>query len=180
MRLRNDSKLALNQGFKKGVCRVESYTIPYATLKRLRWCTSPAAKEVTYYTGVKVQSGRWTGSILRSSPYDLIDWHWFLQRYLVMFKVSFRNEVVTPGVTAASVLTSAGCQRHTSSIWPWSDAPKVPLYNIFLGNLRHSPPQMKNQHGLNEEKPFIGKIIISQLSAYDVTRVVSLDTNNQA
>jgi hypothetical protein len=39
---------------------------------------------------------------------------------------------------------------------------------------------MKNQHGLNEEKTFIGKIIISQLSACDVTRVVSLDTNNQA
>jgi hypothetical protein len=41
------------------------------------------------------------------------------------------------------------------------------------------PPQMKNQHGLNEEKNLIGKKIISQLSASDVTRVVSLDTNNQ-
>jgi hypothetical protein len=39
---------------------------------------------------------------------------------------------------------------------------------------------MKNQHGLNEEKNHIGKKIISQLSACDVTRVVSLDTNNQA
>ncbi len=39
---------------------------------------------------------------------------------------------------------------------------------------------MKNQHGLNEEKNLIGKQIISQLSACDVTRVVSLDTNNQA
>jgi hypothetical protein len=34
---------------------------------------------------------------------------------------------------------------------------------------------------LNEEKNnHIGKKIISQLSACDVTRVVSLDTNNQA
>jgi hypothetical protein len=39
---------------------------------------------------------------------------------------------------------------------------------------------MKNQHGLNEEKNLIGKKIISQLSASDVTCVVSLDTNNQA
>ncbi len=46
---------------------------------------------------------------------------------------------------------------HTSSIWPWSGAPKVWLYDTFLGGLRHSPPRMKNQHGLNEEKTFIGK-----------------------
>ncbi len=30
-----------------------------------------------------------------SSPIDLIDWHWFQWRYLVMFKVSSCNEVVT-------------------------------------------------------------------------------------
>jgi hypothetical protein len=46
---------------------------------------------------------------------------------------------------------------HMSSIWPWSGAPKVRLYDTFLGGLRHSPPQMKNQYGLNEEKTFIGK-----------------------
>jgi hypothetical protein len=39
---------------------------------------------------------------------------------------------------------------------------------------------MKNQYGINEEKHHLGKKIISQLSACDVTRVVSLDTNNQA
>ena len=50
----------------------------------------------------------------------------------------------------------------------------------YLDGLRHSPPQMKNQHGLNEEKNLIGKKIISQLSAWDVTHVNSLDTNNQA
>jgi hypothetical protein len=75
----------------------------------------------------------------------------------VVFKVSFRGEVVTPGVTATSVLTSAKCQCHTSSIWPWSGMPKVRLYDIFLGGLRHLPPRMKNQHGLNEEKIHIGK-----------------------
>jgi hypothetical protein len=36
---------------------------------------------------------------------------------------------------------------------------------------------MKNQHGLNEEKTFIGQKK-SHLSACDVTRVVSLSTNN--
>ncbi len=39
---------------------------------------------------------------------------------------------------------------------------------------------MKNQHGLNEEKNLKGKKVISQLSASDMTRVFSLDTNNQA
>ncbi len=32
-------------------------------------------------------------------------------------------------------LTSSGCQPHMSSIWPWSGAPKVHLYNTFLGGL---------------------------------------------
>jgi hypothetical protein len=39
---------------------------------------------------------------------------------------------------------------------------------------------MKNQHGLNEEKTFNKEKMVSQLSACDVTRVVNLDTNNQA
>ncbi len=97
---------------------------------------------------------------------------------ILLAKVSFRSEVVTSGVVATSVLTFAECQCHTSSIWPWSGMPKVCLYNTFLGSLRHLPPLMKNQHGLNEEKKYIGKKIISHLSACDVTRVVSLDTNN--
>jgi hypothetical protein len=57
--------------------------------------------------------------------------------------------------------------------------PKVHFFNTFLGGLRHLPPQMKNQHGLNKEKNHIGKKeLISYLSACDVTRVVSLDTNS--
>ncbi len=37
---------------------------------------------------------------------------------------------------------------------------------------------MKNQHGLNAEKNLIGKKMVSLLSACDMTRVVSLGTNN--
>ncbi len=58
IKLKNDSKLALNQQIKKGVYCVESYTIPSATLKRLRWRTLPDEKEATNYTGVHVQSDR--------------------------------------------------------------------------------------------------------------------------
>ncbi len=56
---------------------------------------------------------------------------------------------------------------------------KIHLYGTFLGSFCHSPPRMKNQHWLNEGKTLIEKII-SQLSACDVTGVISLDTNNQA
>jgi hypothetical protein len=37
---------------------------------------------------------------------------------------------------------------------------------------------MMNQHGLNERKKHTGKKYISYMSACDVTRVVSLGTNN--
>jgi hypothetical protein len=68
----------------------------------------------------------------------------------------------------------------TSELTQWSGSltPKVHLYNTFLGGLHHLPPRMKNQHGLNEEKNHVGKKIVSQLSACDVTHVVSLVTNN--
>ncbi len=58
----------------------------------------------------------------------------------MVFKVSFCGEVVTPGVTATSVLTSAECQHHTSSVQPWSGTPKVRLYDTFLGGLRQHRP----------------------------------------
>jgi hypothetical protein len=48
------------------------------------------------------------------------------------------GEVVTSpprSDTATSVLTSAECQCHTPSIWPWSGVPKAHLYNTFLGGL---------------------------------------------
>jgi hypothetical protein len=41
-------------------------------------------------------------------------------------------------------------------------------------------PMNEESMWLNKEKTHIGKKIISQLSACDVTGVVSLDTNNQA
>ncbi len=34
---------------------------------------------------------------------------------------------------------------------------KVQLCSTFVSRLHHLPPRMKNQHGLNEEKTFIGK-----------------------
>jgi hypothetical protein len=37
------------------------------------------------------------------------------------------------------------------------------LYDTFLGGLRHLPPQIKNQHRLNEEKTHIGKKRISHV-----------------
>jgi hypothetical protein len=34
---------------------------------------------------------------------------------------------------------------------------KCPLYGTQLDGLQHSPPRMKNQHGLNEGKNHLGK-----------------------
>ncbi len=91
--------------------------------------------------------------------------------------VNLPDEVVNLWIFAIG-LTLSGCERHTSSVWPWSSTPKVRLYDTFLGGLRHLPPRMKNQHGLNEEKNHTGKKLISHLSACDVTCVLSLDTTN--
>ncbi len=33
-------------------------------------------------------------------------------------------------------LASSGCLPHTSSVWPWSGAPKVRLYDTFMSGLR--------------------------------------------
>jgi hypothetical protein len=57
--------------------------------------------------------------------------------------------------------------------------PKVQMYGTVLSGLCHSPPQMKNQHGLNEEKILIEKIIVQFFSG-ELTCVGSLDTDNQA
>jgi hypothetical protein len=60
-------------------------------------------------------------------------------------------------VTATSELTSSGCHlTRLASDLGWG-APKVRLCGTFLSSLHHPPPQMNNQHGLNEEKTFIGK-----------------------
>ncbi len=102
---------------------------------------------------------------------------WFLVVGWNIESVNLPDEVVSLWIFTVG-LTLSGCRPHTSSVWPWSGMPKVHLYDTFLGGLRHSPPRMKNQHGLNEEKNHIGKKIISHLRACDVTPVVSFDTNN--
>jgi hypothetical protein len=45
-------------------------------------------------------------------------------------------------------LTLSGCWPHTSSIWPWLGAPKVRLYNTFLGGLRQTCNFLWNQNSM--------------------------------
>ncbi len=85
---------------------------------------------------------------------------WFLVVGWNIKSVNLLDEVVNLWIFTVR-LTPSGCRPHTSSICPWSGRPKVHLYNTFLGSLRHLPPWMKNQHGLNEEKHHIGKKRIS-------------------
>ncbi len=81
---------------------------------------------------------------------------WFLAVGWNIESVNLQDEVVNLWIFTVG-LTLSGCQPHTSSVWPWSGMPKVRLYDTFLGGLRHLPPRMKNQHGLNEENNHIGK-----------------------
>ncbi len=113
--------------------------IPYIQAYIWSWHTWPAQKEATSCTKFYVQDWHWIGKIFTSDPCELILLHWFLRWHLCLFKISCLAEVVTSpcrSVTATSGLTSAGCQPHMSSIWPWSGAPKVRLYDTFLGGLR--------------------------------------------
>ncbi len=80
---------------KKHVYCVESYTILYAMITLLSWHIMPARKEATYCTRVNIQSYRWAGYILNSSACDLVWLHKFLRRYLVIFRILTRAEVVT-------------------------------------------------------------------------------------
>ncbi len=75
-----------------------------------------------------------------------------------MFKVSFCNEVVTSGVTATHLM-DFNLTRLASDLGQMRQKYHctVPLYGTYLGGLRHWPPQMKSQHGLNEGKNLIGK-----------------------
>ncbi len=126
----------------------------------LRCCTSPAQKEATHNTGINIPRDCWSGSILKSSTCDLIYLHRFLQRYIVIFKISTRAEVVTSphrSITATSELTSAGCHLTHLASDLGQACQKVLLYGTFVSCLRHLPPRMKNQYGLNEEKTYIGK-----------------------
>jgi hypothetical protein len=73
----------------------------------------------------------------------------------------------------------SGPITHLASDLGWSRQKYNCTVQCIIG-LCHSPPQMKNQHGLNEGKILIRENMIPQLSASDVTCVVSLNTNNQA
>jgi hypothetical protein len=94
-------------------------------------------------------------TLLNSNLCDLIS-----LQYLYLFKISYWAEVVTSprrSITATSELTSDGCNfTRLASDHGWA-CQKVRLYSTFGSGLRHLPPRMKNQHGLNEEKTFIGK-----------------------
>ncbi len=62
--------------------------------------------------------------------------------------VNLPKEVVNLWIFTVGV-TSSGCQPHTSSIWPWSRAQKVRLYDTFLGGLRHCEvfsPHLSQKH----------------------------------
>jgi hypothetical protein len=76
---------------------------------------------------------------------------WFLGVGWNIESVNLPDEVVNLWIFTIG-LTFSWCRPHMSSVWPWSGVPKVHLCDTFLGGLRHSPPRMKNQHGLNEEK----------------------------
>jgi hypothetical protein len=54
------------------------------------------------------------------------------------------------------------------------------MYGTISRRLTTLAPTNEESAWLNEEKNHIGKKMISQLSACEVIRVVSLDTNNQA
>ncbi len=128
---------------KEHVYSIGFCTIPYIWVYIRSWHTWPAQKEATSCTRFYVQDWRWIGKIFNSDPCELILLHWFLWWYLYLFKISCQAEVVTSprkSVTATSVLTSAECQCHRSSIWPWSGMPKVRLYDTFLGGLRQKLP----------------------------------------
>ncbi len=140
---------------KGHVYSVGFYTIPYIWVYIWSWHTWPAQKKATSCTRFYIQDLRWIGKIFNSDLCKLILLQWFLRWYLYLFKILCRAEVVTSpckSVTATSGLTLSGCQPHTSSIWPWSGAPKVRLYGTFIGGLRHSPPQMKNHRGSMRKK----------------------------
>ncbi len=81
-------------------------------------------------------------------------WFYFLQSKWNIESENLPDKVMNLGIFTIW-LASSGCQPHTSSVWPWSGAPKVHSYNTLLGGLGHSHPRMKNQHGLNEgKKPY--------------------------
>ncbi len=114
-----------------------------------------ARKKPYHVLDFYVQGWCWMGSFFYSYPCDLVLLHWFLSRYIFLVGDFFRLRWWRLRHWHLGVDT-CWMSPHTSSVLPWSGAPKVCLYSTFLSSLRHLPPRMKNQHGLNEEKIFIG------------------------
>ncbi len=62
---------------------------------------------------------------------------WFLVVGWNIESVNLLDKVVNLWIFTIG-LTLSVCWPHTSSIWPWSGAPKVRLYDTFLGGLRQA------------------------------------------
>jgi hypothetical protein len=60
-------------------------------------------------------------------PCDLVLLYWFLSGNIFLIRDFLPDEMVNLWIFTLE-LTSARCQPHTSSLWPWSGAPRLPLY----------------------------------------------------
>jgi hypothetical protein len=70
---------------------------------------------------------------------------------------------------------------HTCCVWPCQMRQKYSCTVQSIIGLRHLPPQMKNQHGLNEEKNLIGENNLSiKLSEVNVWLVWILTTKRKS
>ncbi len=66
-------------------------------------------------------------------PY--FSWFYFLRSERNIESENLPDKVTNLGIFTIW-LVSSGCRPHTSSIWPWSGAPKVRLYGTFMSGLR--------------------------------------------
>ncbi len=114
------------------------------------WDITKARKNTYHVLDFYVQDWRWMGSILNSYLCDLVSLYWFLSVDIFLIQDLLWDEMVNLWIFTIG-LTSAGCQPHTSCIWPWSGVPKVRLYDTFLGGLRQDPFTMVNSSYSNHQ-----------------------------
>ncbi len=153
--------------------------IPYIRAHIRSWHIANDRKESHHVLDCDVGDGHWMERLFNSYPYDLILLYWFLSGNIFWIWDFLPDKMVNLWIFT-QWLTSAGWQLARLASDLGRVCQKVHLYGTFLCSLRHSPPQMKNQHWLNEGKNLNKEKKISQMSACDVTCVVSLDPNNQA
>ncbi len=89
-------------------------------------------------------NGRWMADLYSSSVglhivalipiRQYFSWFNFLRSEWNIESENLLDEVTNLGIFTIWLATS-GCWPHMSSVWPWSGAPKVHLYNTFLGRL---------------------------------------------